>query len=174
MQLNKIILGLAILATGIMAGIFFTWTNAVTPGIGELTDEMYLHALQSMNRVILNPVFTGLFFAAVVLLPLTLIAKRGSRSRIVVGLLLSATVIYWVGTFGVTVAGNIPLNELLDASPLDRLSELELHNLRLSIETKWNAFNLVRTLTSATAFGLLILASLPRFTRKGKAVGEAV
>ena len=54
MKTETIILAMAILLTGLMAGIFFTWSNAVKPGIGKLSDLEYLRALQSMNRVILN------------------------------------------------------------------------------------------------------------------------
>ena len=54
MKTETIILASAILLTGLMAGIFFTWSNAVKPGIGKLSDLEYLRSLQSMNRVILN------------------------------------------------------------------------------------------------------------------------
>jgi uncharacterized membrane protein len=49
MKTETIILVLAIFSTGLMAGIFFTWSNAVAPGIGKLSDMGYLSALQSMN-----------------------------------------------------------------------------------------------------------------------------
>ena len=61
MKSETIILALAILLTGLMAGIFFTWSNAVKPGIGKLSDIEYLRALQSMNRVILNNAFKIIF-----------------------------------------------------------------------------------------------------------------
>jgi len=61
MKTETIILALAIALTGIMAGIFYTWSNAVKPGIGNLTDLEYLRAFQSMNRVILNQSFKALF-----------------------------------------------------------------------------------------------------------------
>ncbi|WP_103867387.1 hypothetical protein [Aquimarina sp. I32.4] len=60
-RIETIILMIAIVSTGGMAGIFFTWSNAVKPGIGKLTDLEYLKALQSMNRVILNTTFRIIF-----------------------------------------------------------------------------------------------------------------
>ena len=65
MRTEIIILILAILFTGLMAGIFFTWSNAVKPGIGKLSDIEYLRAFQSMNRVILNNTFKLIFIGAV-------------------------------------------------------------------------------------------------------------
>ena len=49
MKTESMILASAILLTGLMAGIFFTWSNAVKPGIGKLSDIEYLRSLQSMN-----------------------------------------------------------------------------------------------------------------------------
>ena len=37
MKIEIIILASAILSTGLMSGVFFTWSNAVKPGIGKLS-----------------------------------------------------------------------------------------------------------------------------------------
>ena len=66
MKTQTIILASAILFTGLMAGIFFTWSNAVKPGIGKLSDLEYLKAFQSMNRVILNNAFRLVFTGALI------------------------------------------------------------------------------------------------------------
>ena len=66
MKIETIILASAIFLTGLMAGIFFTWSNAVKPGIGKLGDIEYLRALQSMNRVILNNAFRIIFLGAII------------------------------------------------------------------------------------------------------------
>lgn len=64
MNPELIVLATATCLTGLMAGIFFTWSNAVKPGIGKLTDLEYLKSFQSMNRVILNIPFKVLFIGA--------------------------------------------------------------------------------------------------------------
>ncbi len=151
---------MATLSTGIMSGIFFTWTNAVTPGIGKLTDSGYLNALQSMNRVILNPAFFLIFWGAVLLIPTAAAFNYSSDSDTVFWLLISAATIYWLGSFFVTFLGNIPLNNLLDKTNLEEISLIDANNLRKSIETRWNSFNLIRTITSAISSTLLIISSL--------------
>ena len=73
MSIQPIVLAAAIVLTGITAGIFFTWSNAVMPGIGKLDDLEFLQALKSMNRVILNNAFMAVFggaMIAVFLLPI--------------------------------------------------------------------------------------------------------
>ena len=48
--------------TGLAAGLFYSWSVSVTPGIGRLGDKEYLAAFQAMNRAIINPVFMLCFF----------------------------------------------------------------------------------------------------------------
>jgi uncharacterized membrane protein len=82
----------------------------------------------------------------------------GSTKEYVFELLLTATLIYCLGVFLVTIAGNIPLNELLEHTDLEKISQIELSDLRGKIETKWNNFNLVRTISSFIAFVLLVIS----------------
>ena len=56
-SINSITTISTILLTGLTAGLCFTWTNAVTPGIGRLDDLGYLQSFQEMNRAISNPLF---------------------------------------------------------------------------------------------------------------------
>lgn len=151
---------LATLSTGMMAGIFFTWTNAVTPGIGKLNDIEYLNALQSMNRAILNPAFKGAFLAPLILIPITTVLHYKINPSHIFWTLLAAIFLYGIGSLGVTVLGNIPLNNLLDNTNLENTSLARAKNLREAIEFKWNRFNLIRTLSSIGAFVLLLLACL--------------
>lgn len=108
MKIETLILLLAILSTGMMAGIFFTWTNAVTPGIGKLEDLEYLKALQSMNRVILNTAFRILFVGAVITVALVPVFNQQYYPSYYFWLLIVAFIIYWAGAFGVTFLATSP------------------------------------------------------------------
>ena len=158
MKTETIILALAILFTGIMAGIFFTWSNAVKPGIGKLSDLEYLKALQSMNRVILNNTFKIIFGGAIITTALLPIFSFNLYPNNIFWIFISTFIIYWVGAFGVTIFGNIPLNEILDKTSLETFSLEELKSLRTSIEVKWNNLNLIRTISSVLTFVLLIFS----------------
>ena len=157
MNIQIISLFMATISTGLMAGIFFTWTNAVTPGIGKLKDIEYLGALQAMNRVILNPAFYVLFICPVLTLPLATLLNYNSDPALVFKLLLVASIIYLAGSFLVTIVGNIPINNLLHRSKLEKFSLENAKDLRSEIEEKWNTFNLIRTITSFIAFILLLI-----------------
>ena len=158
MKTETIILALAILFTGIMAGIFFTWSNAVKPGIGKLSDLEYLKALQSMNRVILNNTFKIIFGGAIITTALLPAFYFNLYPNNVFWIFVLILFIYWIGAFGVTVLGNIPLNELLDKTSLDSISLEEAKVLRTSIEVKWNNLNLIRSISSGVSFVLLLVS----------------
>ena len=160
MKYETIILALAILLTGLMAGIFFTWSNAVKPGIGKLSDIEYLRALQSMNRVILNNAFKIIFLGAIIAVALVPVFYFSLYPKNIFWLFVFTLVIYWIGVFGVTVSGNIPLNEILDKTNLESITSEEIKTLRKSIEVKWNNFNLIRCISSAITFLILIVSFL--------------
>ena len=160
MKTETIILATAILLTGLMAGIFFTWSNAVKPGIGKLSDLEYLRALQSMNRVILNKAFIGIFLGAVIAVALVPIFHFKLSPDNIFWIFILALVTYWIGVFGITVFGNIPLNEKLDKTNLESISTQKIKVLRRSIEFKWNNLNLIRSISSGITFALLIISYL--------------
>lgn len=158
---KTIVLLLTTLLTGLLAGIFFTWSNAITPGIGRLDDINYLSAFQNMNRTIVNPLFLIIFMGPVFLSFVTAYLYKSNHPYIL-WLLLLAAILYFVGVFLVTIIGNIPLNNLLDKTDLTNISLEEARSLRDKFELKWNNLHLVRTITSTLSFLLLIIACLFR------------
>ncbi len=159
MKLQTIIFLGALLSTGLMAGIFFTWTNAVTPGLGKLVDIEYLKAFQAMNRSILNPTFFVIFWGAAAIPLLTTVISYKAQSGTVFWLLTAAVIIYVLGVVVVTMAGNIPLNNLLEQTNLEIASPTDMEALRNHFERPWNVLNWVRTFASTIAFILLLIAS---------------
>jgi uncharacterized membrane protein len=156
MKIEIIILAFAILSTGLMAGIFFTWSNAVKPGIGKLSDKEYLKALQSMNRVILNIPFKIIFFISIISVAFVPVLYFDLYPNMIFWIFIFTLFSYWVGAFGVTLFGNIPLNEKLDKTNLESISSQKIKFLRTGIESNWNNLNLIRTISSLITFILLI------------------
>lgn len=146
------------LASGLIAGLFYSYSCSVNPGLGTLSDAGYLAAMQSINRAILNPVFFFSFMGTLLLLPLSTYQHFGTGSRFY--LLLAAAVVYVIGTFGVTMLGNVPLNEALDKINLTGGSAQELAAHRLRFEVPWNRLHAVRTYASILSFVLVLLACL--------------
>lgn len=157
-KLKLIVLMFGLLLTGLTAGLCFTWSNAVTPGIGRLDNLTFLKSFQSMNRVIINGKFMIVFFGPVILLFLNTYLFRDNGTSF--WLFLTAAMLYFAGLGLVTIFGNVPLNEVLDRSNLEVLSKIELQELRNSFEQPWNRWHTVRTLSSFSAFVLLIIGML--------------
>ena len=122
---QTIVLILATLLTGLIAGLCFTWNNAVTPGIGQLADMGYLRSFQEMNRAIINPIFLIVFFGPFFLHIANIFLFKTSSGTILWLVMVSAAM-YIIGLVAVTIFGNVPLNELLDKTDLMQASAEEL------------------------------------------------
>lgn len=151
-----IVLILGILFTGLTAGLCFTWSNAVTPGIGRLDDLDFLQSFQAMNRAIINRNFLITFFGPVILLFINAYLHRNAHPTTFWSFILAA-VLFFIGIGLITVFKNVPLNELLDKSMLENLSTIELKELRTKFEQPWNRWHIQRTIASFTSFTLLII-----------------
>lgn len=147
-SIKSVTLFSAIFLTGLSAGLFYAWTVSVIPGTRKLLDLTYLESMQSINRAILNPAFYLIFMGSPLLLVISSVQAFPDRSQF--WLLLTATLLYLFGTFGVTVFGNVPLNDALDVLDLTELSESEIKKFRTNYEEKWNQLHWIRT-----GFGLL-------------------
>ncbi|MFI6084806.1 hypothetical protein ACIBBB_28220 [Streptomyces sp. NPDC051217] len=58
----------AIMTTGLMAGVFASWSNAVMPGLSEVDDRTFVAAFRALDKSINNPLFLGGFTLALPLI----------------------------------------------------------------------------------------------------------
>ncbi len=154
----RIVLLLGALLTALITGLFYAYACSVNAGLGRLSDAEYLKAMQHINRAILNPWFFASFMGTVVVLPLGtwLLYRTGHTEAFYY--LLAATVLYLMGTFGVTIFGNVPLNEALDKFDIGASELSAIKSQRLRFEVPWNSLNLVRTWASILSMMLVLVA----------------
>ncbi|MEM1197632.1 MAG: anthrone oxygenase family protein [Pseudomonadota bacterium] len=142
-------------SAGIMAGVYFTFSTFAMQSFAELGEEAGARAMQSINRVILRSAFLPLFFtsslACVALFALGLLGFGGENAA----LMAAGGGVYALGMFGVTVVGNVPLNNRLDAVDPATPEGAEMWRLYLA---RWMPYNHVRTLACTLAMVLLILS----------------
>ncbi len=160
MKISDAILVITATATALMAGIFFAFSCAVNLGLARLPDSQYVAAMQSINRRIQNPVFFAAFFGASLFLPLSVFLHYGQPFTMRFWFLLAAAIIYLIGTFGVTIFGNVPLNNALDRFDLESATEEETALQRANFERRWNNLNTIRTVSSTLAIILVVIACL--------------
>jgi uncharacterized membrane protein len=154
-----VVLFSAILITGLSAGFFYAWEVSVIPGTKLISDQSYLETMQSINRAILNPAFLAVFMGTALLLSVSSYMQYRASVNLSFWLMLAATVAYVVGTFGVTMTGNVPMNDALDAINLADINAEGLKNIRVSHEGKWNQLNTIRAAFGVLSFALSLLAA---------------
>ncbi|MBD2722564.1 anthrone oxygenase family protein [Hymenobacter armeniacus] len=160
MQGRTIVLGLATATTGLIAGVYYGFSVAVNPGLARLPAPAYIAAMQAINEVIVNPLFAASFFGAPLLLPLATVLHAGRPHSQRFRLLVAASGLFLVGSLGVTVGGNIPLNDALAAFPLATATPAAAEAARVQFASPWNRWHTVRTLASTAALTLAVAACL--------------
>ncbi len=158
MNLPNLSLILAVIASALIAGLYYAYSCSVNPGLAKLPDAQYVSAMQSINESILNPAFFMSFFGTLILLPAATYFNYNPFEPMRFWLLVAASVCYAAGSFGVTLFGNLPLNDMLAAVDLKSATEAKIHSVRAMYEAKWNAFHSVRTAFSVLALVLSAIA----------------
>ena len=161
MRFKNIVLAGAGITTGLIAGLFFAYQVSVIPAFKTLSDAQYVASMQAINLAIPQDPFFELNFlgAAVFLLVAAYLHRSASGSRRFL-LLVGAALLYLIGTLGVTMGANVPLNDTLAAFSLSTATPQQAEIARAAFEDSWNTWNLVRTLASIGALVLVIVACL--------------
>ncbi|MBO3697942.1 DUF1772 domain-containing protein [Roseivirga sp. E12] len=157
------ILLITTLITGLSAGLFYAWQVSVIPGTRKISDLNYLESMQSINREILNPWFFIIFLGPLILMVISGIGLHRIDDSQSFAWVLIASLVYIIGTVGVTALGNVPMNNRLDIIELSKLSIDQLQATRRSYEFQWNQYHLIRTAFSVISFSLLLWATKTHF-----------
>ncbi|MDG4822549.1 DUF1772 domain-containing protein [Asanoa sp. WMMD1127] len=152
-------LALAALATGLAAGLFYTFDVAVMRGLASTDDRTFVTAMREINIKILNGLFGFAFGGAMVFTVVALALNTGDRT---VWWIVAAAVLYAI-QLGITFGINVPLNNALLAAG-DPARMTDPHPVRVAFEAKWNRWNHVRTWLVLAAF-VALLGGLAEYGR---------
>lgn len=153
MKMTTLVLLITAVLTALIGGLFYAYSCSVVLGLGKLSDAEYLKAMQNINREILNPVFFMSFMGTAILLPVSAFLFRGQPPFI---FLVLASLAYLIGVFGVTVAGNVPMNDALDKFDISDAAEGAIRQMREGFENRWNFLNNIRTVFSVLSIILVV------------------
>ena len=143
------------IGAALVAGIFYAFSTFVMQALGRLAPREGIAAMQSINVVVINPLFFLAFFGTGLLCVATIAASLLSETGVSLAPALTGGILYVVGCIGVTIVGNVPLNErLAKVSPDDTEAE-SLWNLYLA---RWTLWNHVRAAASLAAAAFLVIA----------------
>ena len=146
-------------SAGIMAGVYFTFSVFVMQSLDALERPAGIVAMQSINRIILRSLFLPLFFTsslACLLLAVFGLMQWGSAGawQMVIG-----GALYIVGMLVVTMIGNVPLNNALEATDANGPDAEAMWRRYMQ---RWLPWNHVRTVSCTVSLVLLIAAIAER------------
>jgi len=148
----------SILLSGHVAGLFYAYSCSVNPGLHMLDNNEYVHAMQSINTAIQNPLFFISFMGLLIVYPLSCYQLYSTAINAAFYYMLAATIIYFVGVFGVTAGFNIPLNNKLAQFKLSSATVEEIASMRKLFESPWNTYHGIRTFAAVLSFALSIIS----------------
>jgi uncharacterized membrane protein len=160
MNLTDIVLVTGGTLTGLSAGVYYTFNVAVIPALHARSAKEHIAAMQAINIRIINPVFMLSFLGPSVLLPLAAVLHRDSAR---LPLLIAAAGLHIIGVNGVTMAGNVPLNDGLAKVNLTTLDEAEAEQIRQTYQgqgSSWMRLHNLRTMATIAATALVFIACL--------------
>jgi uncharacterized membrane protein len=156
-SLSRLMTILGILSTGAVAGLFYAYWCSVMIALDRVRPEAAIKVMQTINVAIINPLFFSTFMGTLVILPLAALTAWWSGAAASAGWLTAAFLVYAVGTFGVTIAFNVPLNDALER--LKDASADPATDWRAFAEP-WNRWNAVRMWAGFVATALAAIALL--------------
>ncbi|MBD1842706.1 DUF1772 domain-containing protein [Cyanobacteria bacterium FACHB-63] len=147
----------AAVGSGLNAGVFFAFSTFVMPALARLQPPQGIAAMQSINIRAINPLFMIALFGtalACLLLAISVLFKWQQPGAVY---LLGGSSLYLIGTIGVTISCNVPLN---DALAIVKPDSPEGATLWAKYLTNWTFWNHVRTIAAIAAATLFILSTI--------------
>ncbi len=154
-RLDIIFFIMGVLGSGLMAGLFCSFSNFIMKSLAKIPPTNGIAAMQSINIVIVRPTFLFVFFGTGVfsLLALMLGWQELNVQACTFGSLGFA--VYLLGCLGVTLAFNVPLNNRLAMVDPSSHEGEKMWQLYLVSWVRWNH---VRSLSTIVSTLFLVLA----------------
>lgn len=143
----------AAVASALVAGVMFAFSTSVMPALRRRPAPDGIAAMQAMNAAILNPAFGLAFGGAALVCAVLAVTAPFTLDESHVLLRGLGAALYLVGTFGVTIAINVPMNVQLESADADSVEGGEVWHRYLR---RWTAWNTLRTILGAAASALLV------------------
>jgi uncharacterized membrane protein len=144
----------AALGCGLIAGLFFAFSNFVMKALARLHPESGVKAMQAINVTVLNPLFMAFFLGTAVVCLLLVIYSLVRWQSPGAICLLAGSSLSLMGNYVVTMVFNVPQNKVLAR----RASKSEAGDTWPNYVVGWTRWNHVRTITALAAAALFTIA----------------
>lgn len=153
-QLIPVMTFIAAIGSGLLAGLYFAYSNSVMPALAKMPPAQGITAFNHVNVVIMNPAFLGLFMGIAVL-SLLLIAAALLGWTLRPGWVIAGAALYLIGHIAVTMGVNVPMNNALAATVPDSAQAAQFW---ATFVDRWVFWNNVRAIACTGALAAFILA----------------
>lgn len=140
----------SLIGSGLVAGMFFAFSNFIMKAFGVLSQSNGVAAMQEINRKVLNPFFFLFFMGTagttLVLIVLFFVTALDSW------LVLTGSLFYFIGCFLVTGTRNVPLNNQLEAVNAEDSGSQDVWKRYLKSWTMWNHIRTASSLIAMICF----------------------
>ncbi len=151
---RTVVLLVAVMSSGILAGFFLTYAFTIMPGLATTEDQVFVEAFQGLERMFgtfefgINwPVIFGYLFGPVVMAVAMVLHRKAGPIR----WWSLAAFVLTIATIAITQIINVPLNDAINAAGNPTVTEAT--QVRTDFrEDWWRAWNLARGATAAGAF----------------------
>ena len=154
-KLNLVLTFISAIGSGLIAGFFLAFSIVVMKALGQQPPSQGIAAMQSINVVVLNPIFFTAFFGTAAACLVLAVSTVFTWQRPGAAYLLTGSLLYLVGTILVTILFNVPRNDALAAV---EPTTIEAANLWTNYVSSWTAWNHVRTLAALAAAASFMIA----------------
>jgi uncharacterized membrane protein len=154
MSLLNILEVLAIVGSGLTAGIFYAFSSFVMAALARIPPEQGITAMNSINVTVINPWFLTVFLGTPAICAVLALMALFKWNEPGAALIIAASLVYIVGSLVVTMVFNVPLNNALAAVTS---SEGEGGTLWARYLTDWTFWNTVRTIAPLVAMILFLI-----------------
>lgn len=147
-SLMPIVGATAVLGSALVGGVFFAFSSFVMTALARVPSAEGIAVMQSINVVVINRSFLGTFIGTAMLSVGVVVLVLVNRAHPSTTFFLGGAVLYFAGTFLVTIFANVPLNDQLatvSATDPDAV-KLWMHYL-----DRWTMWNHVRTVAAISA-----------------------
>ncbi len=144
------------LGCGLMAGFFFAFSICVMRALGAIPPAHGISAMQSINVAVINPWFLTPYFGMAVLSVLLSIAAVLRWHEPGAAYVVAGGLLYFLGTFLVTMLFNVPRNNALAAVVVTSTEGAALWADYLIAWTKWNHVRTIAALAGAASFTIAL------------------
>lgn len=150
-HLSVMLVFAAAIGSGIVGGIFYAFSSFVMTALARVSPSEGITVMRSIDVSVMNASFMTVFMGTGLLCTITGIGSLFNWNTTAAKLVFLASLLYLIGSIGVTAAFNVPLNNRL-ASNSESVQIISFWQHYLKAWVLWNHIRTAASILSSALF----------------------